>query len=362
MLQECIDIKNHPVKELQVSVQNYLNTIQNLPKGTIFNPSHCDKKLSGFIGIKRKTKSKNTRDLIEEFQESFLNLNQGDRNRFILIFNQTNDVRTQFANPNTAIRLPNYPNGLKKSSKALFLNLYEKILNKYGIKDHYKKVYKEKRDSWCPFCGMEKFISFNRFKQDYDHLLYKAVYPVASINMYNLVPMGIKCNRIHKKTKDLLMDDKGNYRSAVNPYFDIIQPRFDLKGSNMSSDPLKRIWKVNITPNSTEVKTWDNVFDITARCKEDFLEKIDKSKHETECDKLINAFRIDKANRVLFEKESGIYVKWNLKRLEAEIKLKRMSFNTNYYHEYNFIKYAVFDFLLTDECLNYRKAILKMII
>ena len=184
MLQKCIDL-DHPVKELQISVRNYLNTIQNLPKGALFDLNNCDAKFGGFVGPKRKTKSKNTRDLIEEFHVAFLKLNQANRDRFILIFNQTNDVQTQFANPATAIRLPDYPTGIGKQAKALFLNLYKDTLNKYGVKDHYKKVFKEKKDTWCPFCGMEKFISFKRFKQDYDHLLYKANYPVAAVNMYN---------------------------------------------------------------------------------------------------------------------------------------------------------------------------------
>lgn len=360
MLQKCIDL-DHPVKELQVSVQNYLNTIRNLPRGTAFDPIQCDNKFAGFIGNKRKTKSNNTRDLIEEFHVSFLNLSQAERDRFILIFEQTNDVKTQFANPGTAVVNANYPAGIKKTSKDLFKHLYTDTLNKYDIKDHYKQVYKKKKDAWCPFCGMEKFLHFRRLKQDYDHLLPKSKYPVAAVNMFNLSPMGIICNRVHKKTKDLLMDDKGNHRSAINPYYDIIEPRFDLKGSTMSFDPSKRIWQVNVTPTTTEVQTWNDVFDITARCKEDFLEKMDKAKQETECDKLINEFRVDLSARIELEKEIGIYVEWDLKRIEAEIKLRRNSFNTNYYHEYNFIKHALFDFLLTDECLSYRKAILKML-
>jgi len=360
MLQKCIDL-NHPVKELQVSVQNYLNAIRNLPTGTVYDPIYCDNKFAGFIGNKRKTKSKNTRDLIEEFQVSFLNLLQPERDQFISVFNQTNDVRTQFANPATAIRLPNYPNGIKRASKALFLNLYEKVLNKYGIKDHYKKVYKEKKDSWCPFCGMETFISYKRFKQDYDHLLYKAVYPVASVNMHNLAPMGIKCNRIHKKIDDLLMDDKGTVRSAVNPYFDIIAPRFDLKGSTMSFDPSKRIWQVNITPIVSEVQTWDDVFDITTRCKEDFLEKMDKAKQETEFDKLVFLVIQSFKNRIVTDIKRNRHIPWDMERLEDEIENKRDDYEINYYHEYNFIKHASLDYLLSDECLSFRKSILKMV-
>lgn len=360
MLQECIDL-DHPVKELHVSVQNYLHAIQNLPKGTAFDPSHCIKKFSGFIGEKRKTKNKNTRDLIEEFQKSFLNLVQPERDRFIEIFNQTNDVKKQFANPATAVVNAHYPEGIKKPSKALFKHLYTDTLNKYDIKDHYKQVYKVKKDAWCPFCGMEKFLHFKRLKQDYDHLLPKSKYPVASVNMYNLSPMGIICNRIHKKTKDLLMDDIGNARSAINPYFDIIEPRFDLNGSTMSSDPNKRKWQINITPNTTEVNTWASVFDITDRCKEDFLEKIDKSKHETEFDKLIYTLIQNFKSRISIDIKRNRHTVWDLERLEDEIEIKRDEYNTNYYHEYNFIKHAALDYLLSDTCKVYRSSLLKLI-
>ena len=361
MLQKCIDL-DHPVKELQVSVQNYLNTIQNLPKGTPFNINYCDVKFGGFVGNKSKTSIKNTRDLLEKFHIAFLNLNQPDRDVFITIFNQTNNVKNLFANPASALRLPNYPVGIKKESKALFLNFYKDTLNKYGIKDHYEKVFKEKIDTWCPFCGMEKYIHPTRQKQDYDHLLYKASYPVASINMYNLAPMGINCNRVYKKAKDLLLDETGIARSAVNPYYDVIQPRVNLNGSIMSRDAKKRIWKVNITPNSSEITTWNSVFNISERCKEDFLNKMDKSKQIPEVDNLLYAFVIKSKARMQMLIERSGHAPWNIQNLKNELEVERESDQTNYYHEFNFIKYAVFEFLLKDECKTYRKVMLRMIL
>jgi hypothetical protein len=361
MLQKCIDL-NHPVKELQVSVEKYLKTIKNLPQNTAFEISYCDVKFGGFIGNKSKTAIKNTRYLVEKFHTAFLNLNQTNRDVFITIFNQTNNVKILFANPTSALRLPNYPVGIRKESKALFLNLYKDTLNKYGIKDHYKKVFKEKKDSWCPFCGMEKYIHPNRQKQDYDHLLYKANYPVAAVNMFNLAPMGINCNRIYKKSKDLLADDVGTARSAVNPYFDVIEPRVNLDGSVMSRDPKKRIWKVNITPNSSEVTTWNSVFNISERCKEDFLDKMDKSKQIPEVDNLLYSFVIKSKARIQMLIKRGGHAPWNIQMLEDELELEKESYETNYYHEYNFIKYAVFEFLMKDECETYRKGLLKTIL
>lgn len=355
MLQKCIDI-DHPVKELQISVRNYLRRIQFLPAGNYFDVNYCDKKFGKLIGS--TVKNKNTRDLIEKFHIAFIKLDQANRNNFIDIFDRTNNVQIQFANPSTALRLNNYPKSIKKEAKALFLNLYDDTLNKYGVKDHYTQVYKEKKDSWCPFCGMEKYIHPQRQKQDYDHLLYKANYPVASINMYNLAPMGIFCNRIFKKTKDLLLDSTGKARSAINPYFDVIQPRINLAGSTMSSDPKKRVWKVNITPNSQEVITWDSVFCISQRCKEDFLDKMDGSNQDPEVDRLIYTFVQKSKARIAMQIKKGSHIKWNLAELEDELELEKNSYETNYYHEYNFIKYAVFEFLLTNECKIFRKAML----
>jgi hypothetical protein len=338
-----------------------LHAIQNLPVGTVFDPSYCDVKFSGFIGAKRTTKSKNTRDLIEEFQDSFLKLSQADRDQFILIFIQTNDVRIQFANPANAIINSNYPSGIKKTSKILFKDLYTSVLPKYDVKDHYKQVYKAKKDAWCPFCGMERFLNYNRLKQDYDHLLPKSKYPVAAVNMHNLSPMGIICNRVHKKTKDLLADSTGTPRSAVNPYFNIIQPRFDLNGSTMSSDPSKRVWQINITPNSQEIQTWNDVFDITDRCKEDFLEKINGSNQETEFDKLI--FTMVQRFKIKIDRDikRNRHIVWDINRLEDEIENEKDVYELNYYHEYNFIKHASLDFLLSVACLNFRKSLLKML-
>jgi hypothetical protein len=361
MLQKCIDL-THPVKELQVSVRNYLTSVRHLPAGSSFDIKYCDKKFGDFLGAKSTTGNKNTRYLIENFHVAFLKLDQANRDIFIDIFDQTNNVQTQFANPTTAIRLNNYPKDIRKEVKALFLNLYTDTLMKYGIKDHYTKVYKEKKDAWCPFCGMEKYIHPQRQKQDYDHLLYKANYPVASVNMYNLAPMGIFCNRIFKKTKDLLLNSAGIARSAINPYFDIIQPRINLSGSVMSRDPKERIWIVNITPNSEEVSTWNSVFNISERCKEDFLDKMDDSNLIPEVDSLVFRFVQKAKGRIRMDIIRGVHIHWDLSKLLDEIELERDSYETNYYHEYNFIKYAVFDFLMTVECETYRKGLLNTIL
>jgi hypothetical protein len=359
MLEQCIDI-DHSVKHLHKYVTEYLEAIEKLPKGEKFDLKYCNKLWRTVVGAPSAAgaKKKNLRDLIEAFHISFLALDDKHRTEFVEIFNRTNDITWLFKNPASSIRVTEYPESIREITSSLFIHLYEDTLVKYNVKNHYMRIFKKMKNSWCPFCGMEKFNNFKRFKQDYDHLLAKSKYPVAAVNMLNLVPMGISCNRIHKKTKDILAKDDGSHRKAPNPYTEKIEPHISLTGSILASEPYLRKWQVSITPDLEEIHTWSDLFNIKGRCLEDFLAKENDSTQQSEFDSYVQMFITMSKERKTIEGTGS----WNMSRLITELTLFRNGFKTNYYQEFNYLKYASFDFILTDpNASDFRDSLLKNI-
>lgn len=363
MLTKCIDIK-HAVKHLHTYVEDYLGAIKELNNTEPFDLKFCKKEFASLIGPPKKllAKNPNLRQKIETFHNAFIDLSQAHRDEFIKIFKKTNEIEWQLKNPTLAKRLDAYPGGIGEIVHDFFVYLYERTLTKFDLNDHYKSVYMQIKNSWCPFCGMERFISFKRLKQDYDHLLCKSKYPVASVNMMNLVPMGIACNRVYKKTKDLLYKEKVGGRRAIYPYSETIEPNISLTGSILHLDATKRNWIITITPNTDVVHTWNDVFNISERCVEEFFEKLDDANHEPEFDSIVRQFIKMSKDRKESEEDGSQPVDWKMSRLMLELRLFRDGFKTNYYQEYNYVKYAAFDFIRNDPGSEvYRESLLMKI-
>jgi hypothetical protein len=119
---------------------------------------------------------------------------------------------------------------------------------------------------------MDQLIHYTHQKEDYDHLLAKSIYPFASVNMRNLARMGQKCNRTHKKAKDLIWDATKQIK-AVNPYINSMNISLDFSGIILPSGGKSNggKWVLSITPIKDETKHWNLVFNITDRIVKDYL-------------------------------------------------------------------------------------------
>lgn len=189
------------------------------------------------------------------------------------------------------------PDELKKTGKSkgllqkFFEDAYNKVLKRkpfYEIaetrKTYFDKLMSSNRLIYCPFCGLEKLKSkhVKNKTDDFDHYFTKSIYPFSSVNFYNLPPMCKTCNRDEKKAKDPLHDKSKNRRKAFKPFgtaknygikvsFNFKNKNYDLKDLQMADVEIHLS-----SPNYTdEVKTWDSLFRIKGRYKEQICNEAD---------------------------------------------------------------------------------------
>ena len=209
------------------------------------------------------------KSLFQKFFGDFKKLSKGEKDLFYLAFVRTNDIKAQCNDHNKVYTIDDLPKQIQKATDDLFRYMYENTLNSVGeIKDHYEKFYLNLKIKVCPFCGIETLHYYAFYKQDYDHSLYKDKYPIASINMKNLVPMGRDCNTIFKKTKDVLHDGTGTRRYYIYPFINSIKIKICLTGSVYTFSNLDTAdWRVSYLPVIEKTETWNDVFNICYRYK-----------------------------------------------------------------------------------------------
>jgi hypothetical protein len=157
---------------------------------------------------------------------------------------------------------------LQKKLKTTLLDHYQTFKNS----NNFGRV--------CPFCGLHEYsLIEGESKDDYDHWLYKAKYPVYSVNFSNLVPMCGKCNQTGVKgIADVLYNlDTGERRKAFYPYDENAGIKVEVSSfapvSTLTVKEQKKYpygyFTLNISNNSIieedQVKTWKDVFNIQTR-------------------------------------------------------------------------------------------------
>lgn len=144
--------------------------------------------------------------------------------------------------------------------------LYEvafRLLRDLDIRDiHEMRLIAQRRQAMCPFCGCEYFEP-GGVRADLDHYLARSIYPYASANLENLVPMGKYCNQNFKGQTDLLYDD-GQRCTAYFPFGGDVAT-IDLDQSDPLGDARRPSWVVSLIPAGGRTETWDRVFQIRAR-------------------------------------------------------------------------------------------------
>jgi hypothetical protein len=211
----------------------------------------------------------NLRQYLEAFRHAYYALpTDNDKAKVIQVFKDNNDIFRQLDNNprNTeGFSIDDLHENIRTQTSDLFIYLYESTL-KTHLQSHYEGVYEELKNRDCPFCAIEKLEPPHLFRQDYDHTLYKGKYPMSAVNMRNLIPMGVACNRHYKKIKDVLHDTKGVRRKSYNPYNITYQIEVTLNGSSLPTpNNRKGTWQVQFLPDIEEVRTWADTFELEAR-------------------------------------------------------------------------------------------------
>lgn len=184
------------------------------------------------------------------------------------------------------VHLSDLPEVVEKKMKSIFVKFYEDLLNKAKVGgdklEYYKALYRKNKFRFCPCCG---YVAFETGQTDvreaYDHYLPKALYPFASVNFKNLVPLCYKCNSDRKKAKDPIKDKQKAYypfRSkeldatiSINISTGFIKSMYENFVNNLDDEdeiqPQISDFKIDIisATEAEQVLTWNRLFDIKGR-------------------------------------------------------------------------------------------------
>lgn len=128
----------------------------------------------------------------------------------------------------------------------------------------------------CPFCSiLSHKHPFGKKRSDFDHYIDKAHYPMAALNLDNLIPMCTECNQDYKHTANILKDENGGQKEFIYPYS--IDETFTIKIESII--PTDSDWKFNvqITANMDKVliERFDSVFKIKDRISRELNKRYD---------------------------------------------------------------------------------------
>ncbi len=342
---------DHPVNQVQDYISAYLKKLKQVGgKRKQFSINLCHEDFQSYV-----KKSHLLKKHLKVFFHAFIQLAAEERELVFRAFYCTGKIKEQLENTEECYPITSIPQEIREPAKALFKYMYENTLNSVGdIKDHYKQFYKKHQSHICPFCGIEEILHYDHYKQDYDHLLCKKIYPFAAVNMENLVPMGRNCNTINKKDKDLIHNDDGYRRKYFYPFSpNEISITVKLTGSCLPP-PVnhKGNWIISLLPDIEEVRTWDAVFDIRRRYRDVVFE----DEYNGWLYRFINIARnyIDigeqcDENRI--KEILTIYLNT----------LSRGNNITNYYYNKTFLKYSLFEFLRDEAGTAFFSFVSKMI-
>lgn len=245
-------------------IRNVDNNSSIYPLNNYFHPE--------FELFLQNDKQKALRKLFEEFFNIYKGLKPLERKTIYNSFCKSQNIENIIDTINISddeISINVLPETIKVKTQELFSYLYKQTLKSFGcLEDHYTHYY-TKVPKVCPFCGIEKV--HKSFQQDYDHILFQSKYIFCSVNMKNLVPSGVICNRIFKGGKDVI--NVGGIRTTFYFPFKISENiSITLNGSTLPGTiGSNGNWFINISPNNRYTQAWESIFNIKKRYIEDEL-------------------------------------------------------------------------------------------
>ncbi|VAX23387.1 hypothetical protein MNBD_IGNAVI01-2489 [hydrothermal vent metagenome] len=221
---------------------------------------------------------------IDVIYTKFIPLSDADKKSIKDAFSTNNKIEKLCEGTETPIYLDELPDIVENKIKPLFVDFYEKLLERAKVpgtkKDYYEKLIEENDFHYCPCCGLIDFESSDsKYREAFDHYLPKSDYPFSSVNFHNLVPLCYKCNSDRKKVKDPIKDGrKAFYPFIVNGQ---AEHRIGIKITIDKSKDLRNLDKADLTIEfegyDEKIETWDSLFDIKERYNDSIRKKISKT-------------------------------------------------------------------------------------
>ncbi|PRP90664.1 hypothetical protein ENSA5_62830 [Enhygromyxa salina] len=207
------------------------------------------------------------RDAVLRYHRALATASEPERELVHRIVHGHDALRSLLGGESDCPTLAGCDDALAEPLKQLGFAFY-KLLQPLEIRRcFYTEIYNAlPRAKLCPFCGtMELKSPKARVSQVLDHFLPRALYPVFSASLENLVPMCGDCNR-EKLDKDILRVGPGGARSSVHFPYDPIAVRLDLGGVGFfAAHPT---WTVGLRQPGLDLETWNAIFDVCRRWNE----------------------------------------------------------------------------------------------
>ncbi|OLN32600.1 hypothetical protein [Desulfosporosinus metallidurans] len=229
-------------------------------------------------------------DQIKAIYAVFKTLSQNDIDRLARWFKANNHIEALCGNqpgedPVTYEELKQYHHNLAVKLEVFYKFLWnsnifslQAIKSRIGkISDHYSKFILKNTERICPFCGIHRIKGeFNSKREDYDHYLPKDIYPFNSVNLKNLAPTCMECNRSYKSAKDPLRDLSGSRRKTFYSYMAMKPPiNIELHFLNgiVNLIPDNLDLRISCEGHEEEVQAWREIFSLDERYKAIYLDK-----------------------------------------------------------------------------------------
>lgn len=215
------------------------------------------------------------RDRFVEYASALNMLDTDKRKAVLAAVVAQNKIADLLAGQCDCLSLGDLAVDIREPAKSLFTFAFE-LLTELGIRQHqYKIVCDGVPERICPFCGCENLEAPGLPQEDLDHYIPRSKYPFAAANLHNLAPMGGRCNSSYKRTQDPLRRDDGLRRRAFDPYSaEGVKISFENSViDELTTGPLVSDWVIDLVPGTEEVQTWDEVFHVRKRWRENFLDE-----------------------------------------------------------------------------------------
>jgi hypothetical protein len=213
----------------------------------------------------------------EDIYDELKQWSQVDRSQLCLELRQSNDIEKICSRKTIPKKFSDADAAIYKKIKKLFIDLYSTVLDGDIVHDVWGIVLREHFDAFrkannnitlCPMCGISELkTTYDKFRDQYDHYLPKAIYPLASINFYNLIPICKDCNSFDVKgDKDILELTTNRLFYPYDQNHMGIEVVFSIQKDNKIIADID--WSVSfksLDGKHQEVDAWNSIFNIEDR-------------------------------------------------------------------------------------------------
>jgi len=186
------------------------------------------------------------------------------------------------------ITLSDLPKKIQDPISELFKYLYKTAINYSDFQDYVDETLSELIDRFlrnnqievCPFCGLEGYLNLEgQARLSLDHWLPKSEFPMAAVNLNNLIPIGNRCNQSPAKgEKNILLNENKDRIKAFYPLAEHSEVNVEFSfNKEPTIDGIKEEdWDLNKNPNDTSdekvLASWASIMNIDKRYN-DYLKK-----------------------------------------------------------------------------------------